>query len=114
MKNLLVFLTIIFSSCHVFAQDKNIKTETFKVDGNCGMCKERIEDAAFVKGVKRADWNKETKALTIVYRSSKTSSETILNSVAQAGHSSEKVKVKEEDYKSLPECCQYKTNSCEH
>ena len=113
MKNLIVLITLVFSSIFVFAQD-DIKTETFKVDGNCDMCKERIEDAAYVKGVKRADWNKETHEITVVYRSSKTSSDAIHQNIAKAGHTTSKVEATETDYKKLPDCCQYKTNSCEH
>lgn len=114
MKQLIIFLSIIFSSFGAFAEQKELNTETFKVQGNCGMCKKRIENAAYIKGVKRADWNKETQQLTVVYRSSKTSSQDILSAVAKAGHSSEKVEANEEDYKSLPKCCQYKTEKCEH
>ena len=47
----------------LFAQD--LKTEKFKVYGNCGMCESRIEKAAkTVDGVTAADWNKETKILS--------------------------------------------------
>jgi periplasmic mercuric ion binding protein len=111
MKRLFIlFISFIFSFAAIAQSD--IKTETFKVEGNCGMCKKRIEEAAFIKGVKRAEWNKETHALTVIYRPSKTSAEAIAQSVAKAGHSSEKMQASEKDYKSLPECCQYKTNTC--
>ncbi|MBS1774092.1 MAG: cation transporter [Bacteroidetes bacterium] len=113
MKNLILIITLLFS-VPVIAQDKDIVTKTFKVDGNCGMCKKRIEEAAFVKGVKRAEWNKGTHVLTVTYKPSKTNDENILKSVAHAGHSSELVKTTDAEYKKLPECCQYKTNTCEH
>ncbi len=113
MKHFIVFLTIVFSSLTAFAQNsKDIQTDTFKVDGNCSMCKKRIENAAYVKGVKRAEWNKDTKQLIVTYRPSKTSSDEVLKSVADAGHSSEKVATTEVVYNKLPGCCQYKTNSC--
>jgi len=112
MKYIISVLFIIFSAFIVSAQNSEVKTETFKVAGNCSMCKKRIEDAAYIKGVKRAEWNKETKELTLTYNSSKTSSETVLQSIAKAGHASEKVTAKEEDYNRLPGCCQYNTNSC--
>ena len=114
MKRLVIFITIIISSLALFAQDSDIKTETFKVQGNCNMCKQRIEDAAYVKGVKRAEWNKDTQVLTVIYRPSKTTSESILRSVAKVGHSSDKLAAADKDYKKLPECCQYKTNTCDH
>lgn len=114
MKQFIVFLSIIFSCSAVFAQDKDIAAASFKVDGNCNMCKKRIEDAAYIKGVKRADWNKDSHQLTLIYKPSKTSPEAILKSVAHAGHGSEKIAASDADYNKLPECCHYKTNTCEH
>lgn len=114
MKRAFIFLSIIISSLTVLAQNGDIKTESFKVEGNCNMCKKRIEEAAFIKGVKRAEWDKEKHELTVTFRPSKTSSEAIAQSVAKAGHSSAKLEASDKDYKSLPECCQYKTHSCEH
>ena len=46
------------------------KTETFKVSGNCGMCKSKIEKAAKEAGAKTAIWNVDTKMLTVFYKSS--------------------------------------------
>ena len=114
MKRLIVFLTILFSSFSLLAQDKGVVTERYKVQGNCGMCKKRIESAAYTKGVKRAEWDKVNHELTLTYNSSKTTADAVLASVAKAGHESEKVKVADADYKKLPECCAYKTNTCEH
>jgi len=113
MKRIFILFFSFILSFTVFAQS-DIKTETFKVQGNCNMCKKRIEEAAFVKGVKRAEWNKETQVLTITYRPSKTNGDAIAQSIAKAGHGSDKREATEKDYKSLPECCQYKTNTCEH
>jgi len=113
MKQIIIFLTILFSAVGTWAQDgKDVVTKTYKVDGNCGMCKKRIEEAAFVKGVKRAEWDKEKHLLTVTYKPSKTDDDAILKSVAKAGHSSEKMEATEADYKKLPECCHYKTNTC--
>lgn len=113
MKRFLFFITIIFASFSAIAQEKkDISTASFKVDGNCNMCKKRIENAAYIKGVKRAEWNKESKTLTVTYRSSKTSEQAIQESVAHAGHDAGTVKAAEEDYKKLPDCCAYKTATC--
>lgn len=114
MKRFIVFISIIFSTLTAVAEQKDIATETYKVQGNCGMCKKRIENAAYIKGVKRADWNKETHELTIVYKPSKTTSKDVLGAVAKAGHSSETVEATEQEYNSLPKCCQYKTEKCAH
>jgi periplasmic mercuric ion binding protein len=113
MKQLIVFFSIIFFSFAALAQqEKDIATETYKVEGNCNMCKKRIENAAYIKGVKRAEWDKHTHELKLVYKPSKTNATAILTSVAKAGHSSDKATVADADYKKLPECCQYKTHTC--
>lgn len=114
MKRIIFFLSIIICSVTAFAQDKDIVTEKYKVEGNCNMCKKRIENAAYIKGVKRADWDKETHELTVIYRTSKTDADAILKSVAKAGHSSAKLEATEVAYNSLPKCCHYKTETCEH
>ena len=113
MKRLIIFINLLLLSIGAFAQN-DIRTDSFKVEGNCNMCKKRIEEAAFVKGVKHVDWNKETHQLTVIYRSSKTTTEAVAKSIAKAGHSSQIVAANEKDYQSLPDCCHYKTNSCEH
>lgn len=110
---ILLFSFLLSFSNNLFAQN-SIKTDSFKVEGNCDMCKKRIEDAAFVKGVKHVDWNKETHQLTVIYRSDKTDLNAIAQSVAKAGHSSEKIAATEKDYNALPKCCHYKTENCEH
>jgi mercuric ion binding protein len=112
MKRLIVFLAIITAPVVISAQDKDIVTEKYKVEGNCNMCKKRIENAAFVKGVKRAEWNKDTHELTLIYKPSKTSADEILKQVAAIGHSSEKVQTTDAAYKKLPDCCHYKTHVC--
>ncbi|XZF16467.1 heavy-metal-associated domain-containing protein [Chitinophagaceae bacterium MMS25-I14] len=116
MKRLIVFLFVIFSSLSIVkAQSgKDIATEKFKVEGNCDMCKKRIENAAYSKGVKEAVWDEHTHMLTVTYRPSKTSVQNIAQSIAHAGHDNEKVHVTDADYKKLPECCAYKTATCNH
>jgi len=108
MKRFIVFLLVIFSSFSVFAQSKDIVTEHYKVSGNCDKCKKRIENAAYIKGVKRADWDKNTGELTVVYRHSQTNATTILQHIAKAGHESEVAKADDAAYKNLPHCCAYK------
>lgn len=84
-----------------------VTTETFKVSGNCGMCKNTIEKAAKVKGVSKADWNIETKVLTLKYDPSVVTSDAVLQRVADAGYDNEKFKATDKSYKSLDGCCQY-------
>ncbi|MFT4202942.1 MAG: cation transporter [Chitinophagaceae bacterium] len=82
-------------------------TETIKVAGNCGTCKKKIETAAKIPGVNSAVWNKKTKELALVYDASKTTSEKVQASIANAGYDTEKVKASDAAYNKLDECCQY-------
>jgi len=106
-------IMVIVSGVFTFAQTPDqsktatTKTETFKVWGNCDMCKTRIEKAAKIEGVKKAEWNLDTKILTLVYDPSAVKSDDILRNVADAGHDTEKFKASDEAYKNLPGCCQY-------
>ena len=80
----------------------------FKVEGVCDMCKKVIENAAFIKGVKYASWDKESGMIEVVYKSAKTSEQLIHESIAKSGYTTEKVKAGDKAYNSLPDCCKYK------
>jgi copper chaperone CopZ len=96
-----------FAQTHDHSQMPSNKTETFKVWGNCDMCKARIEKAAKIDGVNMADWNKETKVLTLVYNPPVVKSDAILSKIATVGHDTEKFKASDEAYNRLPGCCKY-------
>lgn len=80
----------------------------FKVEGVCDMCKKVIENAAFIKGVKYASWDKESGMIEVVYKSAKTSEQLIHESIAKSGYTTEKVKAGDKAYNALPDCCKYK------
>jgi len=84
------------------------KTETIKVSGNCDMCKARIEKAAKIDGVSKAEWNKDSKMLALTYDPAKTNVDAIGKKVAAAGHDTEKVKATDTAYDKLPSCCKYR------
>ncbi len=84
------------------------KTETIKVSGKCESCKARIEKAAKVDGVTKADWNVKTKLLTLVYNPAKVKSDDIQKKIAAAGHDTPKYKATAKAYASLPGCCKYR------
>lgn len=112
MKNILLaaLATISMGTTSLYAQEKNTRsteTKTIKVEGACGMCKKRIENAAYIPGVKRADWDRSAKELTIVYNSKKTSLNQVEKSVAAAGHDAGQEKASKENYEKLPDCCAY-------
>lgn len=66
---LTTFFALFLSVMFVSAQSK---TETIPVSGNCGMCKNSIEKAAKKAGVSAAEWNRETKLLTVTYNAKTT------------------------------------------
>jgi len=83
------------------------KTETFKVLGNCGMCKTRIEKAAKIEGVSSAVWDAKTQMLTLTYNPSKVKVEDVQKKIAAVGHDTEKCKADDKTYNALPGCCKY-------
>jgi len=84
------------------------KTETFKVWGNCGMCKTTIEKATnAVEGVSKAEWDKETKMIEVSFDESKTDLHKIHKAIANSGYDTEMHKATDEAYSGLPGCCQY-------
>ena len=52
----LISAIVLFFALNINAQNTTV-TQTFSVKGNCEQCKERIENAADIKGVKTTiDW----------------------------------------------------------
>jgi mercuric ion binding protein len=101
---LVMLLSLGFSA---FAQDA--KTEKFRVEGNCNMCKTRIEKAAnSVEGVQSADWDVKTKMITVRFDPAKTDLHKIQMAIAKAGHDTEMHKASDEAYNELPACCKYR------
>jgi hypothetical protein len=86
---------------------ENAKTETVKVYGNCGMCEKTIEAAANEKKKVEADWNQDTKMLTVTYDQKATNLDEVLKKIAAAGYDSDKFRSTDEKYKQLHGCCQY-------
>lgn len=87
------------------------KTETFKVSGNCGMCKKKIEKAATTDGVSTAVWDKNTKMITVTYDAAKISNAKIQQNIAAVGYDTEKIKADDKVYDKLPGCCKYDRDS---
>jgi len=89
------------------AQIANAKTETVKISGNCGMCKENIETAGNVKNEANVVWNKDKKTAIITYDVKKTSKAEILKRIALAGYDNQSYAASGEAYRKLEMCCQY-------
>ncbi|MGZ5262375.1 MAG: TonB-dependent receptor, partial [Kaistella sp.] len=103
LKSLLAF-SLLFTN-FLFAQ--NITKSTFKVKGECGMCKERIETTAKKSGATYANWNADSQQLVVEYDAAKITSEEILKKIADVGHDNEKFAAPNEVYSNLPGCCLY-------
>jgi periplasmic mercuric ion binding protein len=103
LKVLFSFLLLSFATIS-FAQTK---TESFKVAGECGMCKKKIEKAATTAGASFAEWNTESKMLTVNFASTSANKAKIEEAIASAGYDTPGVKATDEAYKGLAECCQY-------
>jgi mercuric ion binding protein len=86
---------------------QKVKTETFNVSGNCGMCKSNIEKAAKTAGASYALWNKNTKVLTVKYSSASTNTAKIQQQIATVGYDNAGAKATNEAYDKLHGCCKY-------
>lgn len=110
MKNILLGIMLLFVTVSVQAQQNKNKnaTYTIEVNGNCEMCKKRIQNAAFsVKGVKSADYHIEDKMLHLILNEQKNSLLEVKKAIAKVGHDTDLVKASDKDYANLHGCCQY-------
>ncbi|MDX2250379.1 MAG: heavy-metal-associated domain-containing protein [Bacteroidia bacterium] len=120
MKSLIIVFLVTLGSLFflqpLYAQvaAKGITTVEFNVDGVCGMCKSRIENAALIKGVKMAEWNQKSHILKVVYDANKISEKEVHEAVSQSGHDTEKIKASDETYKKLPACCAFRDGAESH
>jgi mercuric ion binding protein len=115
MKTIFLIIAIILLINNTIAQEKakkEIKKITIKVEGNCEQCKKRIENAAYIKGVKNSSWDEKTKNLKLIYRADKVTEEQIQQAIAKSGHETPNVKADQEAYSNLPDCCKYKDQKC--
>jgi copper chaperone CopZ len=111
LKRTSILLTFIFFSLSLFANDtdkKKVTSAEFKVSGICEMCEKRIENAALIKGVRMAEWDKDTQKIKVIYSPEKTDEKAIHQAIAKVGHDTEKVKATDEAYTNLHECCKYR------
>jgi copper chaperone CopZ len=87
---------------------EHLTQESFKVYGNCVMCKKRIEGAlSEVKGIQSAVWGTETKILTVSFDEKATTLNKIHKEIAAVGHDTDKQRAKDGVYDKLPGCCKY-------
>lgn len=111
MKTVLVFALLVLGiNCNSqTVKQSPIVEKTVVVHGDCDMCKSLIEKtASYVKGVKKATWDKDKQILTVIFREDKTTLPAIETAIAKAGYDTENVKADEEAYQGLPTCCHYR------
>lgn len=99
-----ILFVFLFGAISANAQSQN---EVIPVSGNCGMCKSNIEGAAKKAGVTTANWNKETKMLTVKYDTKKTDASKIQQSIADTGYDTRDIKGSDSAYEKLHGCCKY-------
>lgn len=109
MKTIILLILNLIFLIKIQAQS-TIITSTLSVKGNCGECKDRIENAVDIKGVKNANWVENTHVLTVTYDSKKVTLEHIEKAVAKAGYETPNIKGDSAAYKALPQCCKYNDN----
>ncbi len=107
MKTLQLFICSLLMVSFSFVANAQEKSEAFKVSGNCGMCKSKIEKAAKGAGATFAAWDVETKQLTVKYSSTSASAAKIQQSIAKAGYDTPGAKATAEAYNNLHGCCKY-------
>ena len=112
MNKFVIFAALVCSTAFSFSacngqNAAQLKTETFKVWGNCGMCEKTIEKAAKTPGVAKADWNKDTKEMVVAFNPAKITLTQIQQNIAAAGYDNDGCKGDDTAYQNLHECCQY-------
>lgn len=115
MKKLIsLFAVSLFVSSFIYAQESKVVETEFKVFGNCGQCKARIEKAMKIKEVKFARWDKNTKILKVAYLSPGITVDSLMHRAANVGHDTEKFKAANAVYEKLPSCCLYRSGNGTH
>jgi hypothetical protein len=111
MKTLRIFsiITLLLAIANLSIAQK-AKTETFKVSGECGMCKKKIEAAAKNAGATYALWSPQTKFLKVSYAST-TGVAVIQQRIAEAGYDTPSYKATDDAYNALDACCQYQRDA---
>ena len=107
----LLFIALFWVACNnapaVPVATAHLKTDTFKVWGNCSMCKKTIEKSLKVEGLATADWNKDSKIITVVYDSTALNLTKIQQNIAAAGYDNDGQRGDDAAYANLHSCCHY-------
>ena len=77
----------------------------FKVEGQCGDCKERIEKALDLQGISFATWDVDSKMLTVRFNDKRYTEDQIHKIISDLGYATEKVAANKTAENKLPKCC---------
>jgi periplasmic mercuric ion binding protein len=113
MKKMKLFSLVALSLALATVATAQTKTETFKVSGNCSMCKSKIEKAAKEAGAKTASWDADSKIITVSYKSSSTNTAKMQEQIALVGYDNAGAKATNEAYDKLHGCCKYERSTSE-
>jgi outer membrane receptor for ferrienterochelin and colicin/copper chaperone CopZ len=107
-----LFLLLLLSVSTLLSAQSTVdllKSVTIHVAGVCGMCEDRIEEAALkTKGVEQAAWDADSQQLTVRVDADVFEEGLLHFNVAAAGHDTGQILAREEVYQALPACCRYK------
>ncbi len=115
MKRLILLLPLFLLSCgnkedlSVITQSvggSNLRS-TFKVWGNCEMCKDAIENSLRADGISEANWDMDTKLISVTYDTTQINLDGIEKSIAAVGYDNVKYNGDDKAYENLPGCCKY-------
>lgn len=114
MKKIITFLVAILVMNFSFAQEQTKKkTETIVIqtksackEDACEEYKEIVENAAnYTKGVVFAEFDSDTKKLTVKYKTKVVTAQQIRQKIADAGYDADDVIATKESKEKLPGCC---------
>ena len=105
MKHPVLLFALILVSTVLFAKNT---TSRIEVKANCEICKEKIEKTLDIPGISHADWNIETKILTVRYNEKKVSISDIHSMISNIGYATNKVNANIDSQAQLMKCCQPK------
>ena len=88
------------------AQAQTQETVQIKTSAVCGMCKKTLEKAmAHEKGVKASSLDVDSKVLTVVFDSRKTTIDNLHKAVTETGYDADGKPAEEHAYNRLSACC---------
>jgi copper chaperone CopZ len=107
MKSLILTMALAIITNVSYSQIKNAKTVNVKINGNCGMCKTKIEKTGSQANVSKTIWNMNNRLAKITFDSKKTNLAAILKNIALAGYDNQEYTAPTASYDGLHDCCKY-------